>query len=113
MASLLSRIEAENPVREVRGLGIDRKTALLVEPDGSARLITRPDHPFGTVTFFRLTTRPEVCEPGRPLTAFGIEAVEFGPGARLDLSRWGGEGGKAFRMSIDKGVPTIERPTPQ
>jgi len=31
----------------LRGIGIDRKTALLVEPDGSARVINGPDHAFG------------------------------------------------------------------
>lgn len=111
MAAFLARIAAECPRREARGVGIDRKTALLVEPDGSARVITGPDHPFGTATLFRLTTRPGVCEPGRPLTASGIEAVEFGSGDRLDLSRWGGEAGAEFRLSIDEGVPKIERPT--
>src|SRR5690348_15861520 len=96
MAALLCRIVAECPGREARGLGIDWKTALLVEPYGSARVITRPDHPLGTETLLRLTYRPAVCEPGSPLTVLGIEAVEFGRGDRLDLSRWCGEGGAAF-----------------
>jgi cyanophycinase len=109
MAALLARVSAERARGEVRGIGIDRKTALIVEPDGSARVITGADHRFGSATFFRFTGRPEVCEPGLPLTVRGIEALEFGPGDRPDLSRWGGEGGRSFRLSVVEGVPTIER----
>lgn len=105
MAAFLARFAADDRGHEVRGIGIDRKTALLVEPGGAARVITGPDHPFGTATFFRLSNRAEVCEPGRPLTARAIEALVFGSGAEPDLSRWGGARGIAYQLSVVDGVP--------
>ena len=102
LAGFLSRADAG----ATRGLGIDRKTALLVEPDGTARVITHPDHPFGTATFFSGPVRPTVCEPGRPLSTV-VQAVEFGRGGRVDLKAWGGEGGKPYRLAVDAGKVTI------
>src|SRR5207245_1166397 len=109
MAVFLARIAAERPGGAVRGLGIDRKTALFVEPDGTARVITRPNHPFGRVSLFRMTAPPQVCEPGRALTVRGIAVVEFGRGDLLDLRSWCGEGGAAFRLSIEAGSPEMVR----
>ena len=104
MAVFLSRLAAINPEREARGIGIDRRTALLVEPDGSAQVITDPNYPLGTATFFRLNHQAEVCEPGHPLTVTKIEATEFRRGDRLSLSHWGTSGGRVYWLSVNKGV---------
>jgi len=109
MAVFLNRIAAEGRVREARGIGIDRKTALLVEADGSAQVITRPGHPFGKAILFRLAAPPVTSEPGRALGAAVVEVEEFRPGDRVDLLRWGGSGGVAFRLSIVGGVLTTVR----
>ena len=106
MAVFLGRIAAEGRVREARGIGIDRRTALLVEPDGSGRVITRPEHPFGKVVLFRRVAPTAVVGPGRGPGAADIEVEEFGPGDRVDLLRWGGTGGVAYRLSIEGGVLT-------
>jgi cyanophycinase-like exopeptidase len=111
MAARLARVAAEGSRREVRGIGIDKKTALLVEPDGSATVISSPDHPFGRVTLFRLTGYPKCCQPGRPLTVQGIEAIQFGPGDRPNLAGWRGQAGTSFDLSVDAGVPTMTRLT--
>ena len=93
MAVFLARIAAEGRVREARGIGIDRRTALLVEPDGSGRVITRPDHPFGKVILFRTDRPARGVRTGTALSVADIEAVEFGRGDQVDLLRWGGTGG--------------------
>ena len=109
MAALLARVAAEGPQREVRGIGIDKQTALLLEPDGSTRVITGPDHPFGKVTLFRLTGSPEICKPGHPLTLRGMEALQFSTGDRPSLSHWGGARGTRVNLTIEKGVPVLSR----
>jgi cyanophycinase len=111
MAAFLARMAADNPGREARGIGIDRKTALLVEPDGIARVIVGPDHPFGRVVLLRMTGRAEVCEPGRALSAASIEVREFGAGDRIDLLQWSGAGGTLSHFSINEGRPTMTRRT--
>jgi hypothetical protein len=104
MAVFLNRIAVEGRLREARGIGIDRKTALLVEPDGSARVITGPDHPHGKVILFHLAAPSVVSEPRRVPIATEIEALEFRRGDWIDLLHWGGTGGAAFRLSIERGV---------
>jgi cyanophycinase len=107
MAASLARIAIECP--DVRGIGIDRKTALLVEPDGSARVITGPGHSFGRVSLMRLAGPPEVVEPGKPLTARGIDVMQFGRGDRIDLRSWTGKPRSAFHYMIDAGSPKLIR----
>jgi cyanophycinase len=100
MAVFLGRIAAQGWSREPRGLGIDRKTALLVEPDGSARVITHPDHPHGKVILFRMAA---ASQPRRVPLATEIEGLEFRRGGWIDLSSWTGTGGDAFRLWIEAG----------
>lgn len=110
MAAFLARLLAQRPSGEVRGIGIERQTALLVEPDGSARVIASPDKRDGLVTLFRMPTRAEVCQPGQALTARSIELLEFEPGSTLDLHSWGGASGIALDFSIEAGTPRLVRP---
>jgi cyanophycinase len=109
MAAFLARLLARHPGREVRGIGVERQTALLVEPDGRARVIASPGKRDALVALFRMPTPPEVCEPGRALTARAIELLEFGPGSTLDLRSWDGAGGVALDLSIEAGTPRLER----
>ena len=101
MAVFLNQIAAGRRGREARGIGIDRKTALLVEPDGSARVITGPDHPHGKVILFRLAAPSVLSDQSRiPLVA-EFEALEFRSEDTIDLLHWRGTEATAFRMSFD------------
>jgi cyanophycinase-like exopeptidase len=106
MAVFLGRIAAGGRVREARGLGIDWKTALLVEPDGSARVITHADNPYGRVVLLRAPAPADVprAGPGHAPRVAGIEAREFRDGDWVDLREWGGAGGTAFRLSVEAGM---------
>ncbi len=110
MAVFLTRMVAEGRIREARGIGIDRKTALLVEPDGSGRVITGPDHPHGKAILFRLATPREPWKPGQSPIAPVIEAQEFGSRRRIDLVQWGGSGGSAFQLRIEANGLEVTRP---
>ncbi|AGA25457.1 cyanophycinase [Singulisphaera acidiphila] len=101
MAVFLNQVAAGDRGREVRGIGIDRKTALLVGSDGSAQVITGPDHPHGKVILFRLTTPSAVTDQSRAPIVAEFEALEFHREDTIDLLRWGGTDATAYRMSID------------
>jgi hypothetical protein len=105
MAAFLSRVALE--CQQARGIGIDRKTALLVEPDGSSRVITGPGHSFGRVSLMRLAGPSEVIEPGKPLTARRIDVMQFGHGDRIDLRSWTGKPRSTFRYVIEAGSPKV------
>ena len=109
MAAFLARIALECP--EARGIGIDRQTALLVEPDGSARVINGPEYHLGRVSLMRLNCPAEVIEPGKPLTARGIEVLQFGHGDRIDLRKWTGKPRCTFRFEIEAGSPRVIQKT--
>jgi cyanophycinase len=109
MAAFLGRIAAAGWAGEVRGLGIERRTALLVEPDGRARVIAKAGHSLAGVFAFRITAPPAVCEPGRALTIGGVELTRIGPGGTLDLRSWASTGGEASRLSVEAGRPLLKR----
>ncbi len=50
-----------------------------MEPDGTSRIVTRPDHPHGKVTLFRLTS-PATVLPSQSCRAVPIVAEFEGPG---------------------------------
>lgn len=101
MAVFLHQIAASGRSREARGIGIDYKTALLVEPDGTGRIVTRPDHPHGKVTLFRLTSPTVLPSQSRAPIVAEFEAQEFSHEDTIDLRSWGGTNATAFRMAID------------
>lgn len=91
-----------------RGIGIDERTAVTIEPDGTARV-------FGSGSAFFMqqdSAGPEICEPGRPLDWYrGKHAVESyvirgdSSGDRyLDLDDWStGSGGSWRYYYVDHG----------
>ena len=86
----------------VGGIGVDQKTALLVEPDGSTAIV-------GSGTAYFIALQPGTgrhCVKGQPLSlgtmaAFRLDAKT---GGRFDLSRWSGSGGVAYNISVEAGV---------
>jgi cyanophycinase len=105
MAASLARITLECPT--ARGIGIDHQTALLVEPDGRALVINGPEYHLGRVSLMLLAGPAEVIERGKPLTARGIEVMQFGRGDRIDLRKWTGKARCTFRFEIDAGSPRV------
>ncbi len=68
-------------------------------------MINGPDYHLGRVSLMRLAGRAEVIEPGKPLTARGIEVMQFGHGDRIDLRSWTGKARCTFRLR-DRGLNT-------
>lgn len=83
----LARLLADAPTREPRarllGLGLDEKTALALEPDGTGRVFTTA--PNGRA-WLMLPSRPaEPLTPGRPLTFRDVRVIALGPESVLRL----------------------------
>jgi cyanophycinase len=73
---------------DVRGIGIDEETAVLLDADGSARVTGA-----GAARFLRM--RPadvRTCQAGSPLVTASIDVVAVRGGATFALSTWTGEG---------------------
>lgn len=95
----LSRILKDNWAEEARGIGVDGKTALVVEPNGRATL-----HGTGSVYFLSSTIQPEVCIPSKPLTFRNVSVYRLtGAGSIFNLSTWRGSSGTEYQLSVVDG----------
>ncbi len=90
LASWLSRLP------KTRGIGIDERTALLVEPNGSSKVVGA-----NKVWFLRLT---EPASQLKPLTLKNVEVLTLPPGATFDLKKWASSDTQPTRLSIEQGV---------
>lgn len=108
LLAMLARLQQDQrmtpPGAAVRGIGVDEKTALLVEPSGRASIVGR-----GTAYFLTLlngTTR--VCEKGAPLSLGALPAYRLdardASAASFDLSGWVGGGGVGYNLSVTAGA---------
>jgi cyanophycinase len=82
-----------------KGVGIDERAAVLMEPDGSAAIAGE-----GAAYFLRAGRKPEICVPGQPLTFENIEVYRVPAGGSFDFRTWTGTGGFAYRISARSGV---------
>lgn len=66
-----------------RGLGVDEKTALLLEANGVGRVVGHND-----VVLVQLQEAPQTCAPGQPLSVANVEVRTLKPGDSLDMANW-------------------------
>lgn len=95
----LARIAQDGWAKAPREIAIDEKSALLVDPSGSAQVV-------GTgrgVYFLQATESPDVCKAGQPLTLHKVAAYHAPTGAIFDVGGWKGEGGEAYTISVESG----------
>ena len=84
------------------GIGIDEKTAVLMETNGKATVVGQ-----GAAYFLHGSNPPEDCRPNTPLTYEHISVYRLAPGAgEFDISSWKGSGGTAYTISAKSGVLT-------
>jgi beta-aspartyl-peptidase (threonine type) len=84
LARLLGDATQKSPVTRLLGLGIDEKTALALEPDGTGRVFTTA--PNGRA-WLLLPTRPaETLAPRQPLTLRDVRVIALGPDSVLRLT---------------------------
>ncbi len=100
----LARLNQGQPKPGIFGLGIDEKTALLIDADGRARLAAGSA---GSVWLTRLTQPPTTLTRGQPLSVNGIEIVRLGPDSRLNLKARTVQNPLAStEVAIEHGVPS-------
>jgi cyanophycinase len=83
--------------QHVRGIGVEERAAVLLEPDGAARVVGR-----GGAYFIDASKGSGVVESGKPLT-FGPYAVQkVTPGHTFNLKSWTGES-TTYQLSVKNG----------
>jgi cyanophycinase len=98
--AFMARILQDGMTKEVRGIGVDEKSAALLEPDGSATVVG----PGTGAYFYRTATPPKICKPNTPLTFTGISVYHVPPGGGFNVSVWSGTGGSSYTLNVESGV---------
>jgi cyanophycinase len=82
-----------------RDIAVDEKTALLIDSNGSAKVVGS-----SSVYFLQAPGAPEVCQPGVPLTYQNIAIYRINTSGSFQLSTWRGKGGTAYTVSATAGI---------
>jgi len=99
LVAFLARIYTNGWSSDVKGLGVDERTAILVNPDGSATRVGS-----GAAYFFRTPGAPQTCLSGTPLTYQNVSVYKMNGSATFNLSSWTGTGGTAYTVSSNSGA---------
>ncbi len=103
--ALMARLLQDHWVKEARAIAADRETSVHIDPaTGTAQVFATADHPTPYAYFMSANQLPERCEPGQPLTFSNVDVYRLAPGGHFDLAAWKGEGGLAYRLSVESGV---------
>jgi cyanophycinase len=82
----------------VRGIGIEQRAAVLLEPDGKARVVGE-----GCAYFVNEKGASGVVAKGRPLSDDEFNVMKVSPGQSFDVRAWTGDG-ITYRLAVDNGV---------
>ncbi|MCU0852497.1 MAG: cyanophycinase [Thermoplasmata archaeon] len=103
LVTFLARIVQDGRATQARGIGINEKTALGVEPNGDVKLFGLCDA-YSSAYFLLTPGPPEVCEPKTPLTYLDISVYRITATGSFNLARWEGVGGVAYSLLSVDGV---------
>jgi len=88
LLAFMARTIADGWATDVRGIGIDERTAVRLLPDGVATVQGE-----GAAWLLRMTSDDvRSCAPGRPLEVAALRAVEVRDAGTFDLRSWEGAG---------------------
>jgi cyanophycinase len=88
LLTFMARILADGWASEVRGLGIDEETAVLLEPDGTATV-----EGAGAAWFLRMRDADvRTCAPGTALETRPIDAIAVRHAGTFHVGAWAGSG---------------------
>ncbi len=94
----MERILADHSLSLVKGIGIDERTAALMEPNGRATIVGS-----GAAYFLSTSMKATILRDGMPLSAQDIEVQKVLSGGSFDLRTWSGDS-QNYRLSVDAGV---------
>jgi len=97
--AFLARIVQDGWSADPRAIAVDEKTAVLVEGDGKASVVG-----LSAVYFLSVNEAAMVCRAGTALTFHNISVYRVRAGGQFDLSKWRGNGGDSYSLSVDDGV---------
>ena len=106
--TFLARIRQDGWFKNPREIAVDERSAVLVEPDGKARVIGSGKGAYfmslGNSTKGSKPSSPaDVCRENTPLTLGNIFVYRGPSGSDFDVKGWAGKGGTSYTLSVVNG----------
>jgi cyanophycinase len=93
----MARILQDGWADRVRAVAVEEDAAVLVEPDGAAKVVGSPAY------FLEASTRPDICRRKTPLQCANIRVHKAVAGQTFDLKLWHGKEGEDYLLSVGDG----------
>jgi cyanophycinase len=98
----LARILQDGWAKQVRAIAVEQDVAVLLEPDGQAKIIGA-----GAAYFLEAKNSPSICQRKIPLSFNGITVHRSPSGASFNVKEWKGAGGDDYQLSAVNGVVKV------
>jgi cyanophycinase len=108
LVTFLARIVQDGWADGARGIGINEKTALGVEPNGDVALFGLSDA--SAAYFLSAPGLPQICQDKTPLTYLDILVYRMTGSATFNLATWHGVGVTSYTISAEAGTLTSTQP---
>jgi cyanophycinase len=95
----LARILQDGWAKQVRAIAVEEGAAVLLEPDGQAKVIGS-----GPAYFLEAKNAPQTCRRKTPLNFSGITVHRAPSGASFNVKEWKGTGGDEYQISAVNGA---------
>jgi cyanophycinase len=90
--------------QKVRGIGVEQGAAVLLEKDGTAKVVGR-----GSAYFVEPKESAAVLEAGRPLTMRNVDVQKVSPSHAFNVKTWQGDA-VHYTLSVDAGKISSTQP---
>jgi cyanophycinase len=94
----LNGTDGKSKTPKVRGMGIEERAAVLLEPDGRTTIMGN-----GSAYFVELKNDASILAPGSPLTLNLADVQKVASGHAFSLATWKGDAAH-YTLSVDAGV---------
>ncbi|HTQ62298.1 MAG TPA: cyanophycinase [Candidatus Solibacter sp.] len=91
----MARILRDGWAKRVRAIAIEQDAAVLLEPDGQAKVIGT-----GPAYFLEAKSPPEICRSKTHLSFRGISVYRVPSGGSFNVRVWEGTGGDDYQLSV-------------
>jgi cyanophycinase len=93
----MARILQDEWANRVRAIAVDENASVLVELDGSAKIVGGPAY------FLESTIKPSTCLTKTPLDFQNISVHRAAAGSSFDLKKWKGDTTDVYSLSVSAG----------
>lgn len=98
LVTFLARVVQDGWAAEGRGIGVDERTAVLVDASGAATVVGA-----GAAYFLRASA-PAMCQARMPLQITNVAVYRGVAGTTFNLRTWSGPTGTTYRLSAANGT---------